>query len=228
MKEFEDWEATTNKTWTSLKEFIHGAFQRRLVVVDICSISAQYGYAPVNKYYTMLANKFVDSDDDTIIKHTAAGVTAGSSLGNMYATPALTMTMNNNLTPAINLLVANQQALYQHIAPLLQHMAAMSFHAQPLLQARMFPAPNTTHIISLPSRAHPRDVSTLVHPCLLLVASTQDKVDVVMGAVAVDMVIVAAATPHLQLTWLPKEVVFRVQAGHLSRMLVVRSTPHNK
>jgi hypothetical protein len=36
MKEFEDWEATNNKTWTSLKMFVHGVFQHRLVAVGIC------------------------------------------------------------------------------------------------------------------------------------------------------------------------------------------------
>jgi hypothetical protein len=91
----------------------------------------------------MVANKFVDSYDDTIIKHMAVSVTAGNTLGTTYATPALTMTMNNNLPSAINLLAANQQASYQHITPLLQQMAAMSFHAQPSLQAQVFPLSNT-------------------------------------------------------------------------------------
>ncbi len=73
---------------------------------------------------------------------------------------------------------------------------------------------------SLPSRARPREVST-VHLRLLLVASTQDKGDVVMGAGAADMVLMAVA----QITWLSKAVHFRVQAGHLSRTLVVHR-PH--
>ncbi len=144
MKEFEDWEATTNKMWTSLNEFIHGAFQHRHVAVGICSTLAQHGYAPANNNYTMLANKFVDLDNDTFVEHTADGVTAGSMLGNKYATPAPMRMMTNGLTSAINLLAANQQALNQHITPLLQHMAVVSFHVQPLLQARVFPTPNTT------------------------------------------------------------------------------------
>jgi hypothetical protein len=149
MKEFEDWEATTNKTWMSLKAFIHGAFQRRLMTVGICSTLAQHGYAPANNH-AMLANKFVDLDNNTIVEHTAAGVTVGSTLGNTYATPAPTVMTNNNLTLAINLLASNQQALYQHIAPLSQHMAAMLFHEQPSLQARVFPSPNTRPFYVLP------------------------------------------------------------------------------
>ncbi len=99
----------------------------------------------------MLANKFVDLENDTIVKHTAAGITTGSTLGNTYTTPAPTTTTNNNLTAAINLLVANQQALYQHIAPLSQHMAVMLLQVQHLLQARVFPVPNTTPFYVLPT-----------------------------------------------------------------------------
>jgi hypothetical protein len=133
MKEFKDWEATTNKTWMALKAFIHGAFQCHLVAVSICSTSVQHGYNPANNY-SMLANEFVNSDNDTIVEHTAASITSWSMLGNMYATPAPTTPTNNDLTSAINFLAENQQALYQHIAPLSQQVAAMLFHEQPSLQ----------------------------------------------------------------------------------------------
>ncbi len=142
MNEFEDWEGTTNKTWTSLKAFIHGAFQHCHVAVSICSTLAQHGYSPANNYL-MLANTFVDSDNNTIVKQTAAGITAGSTLGNTYTTPAPTAPINNNLTSVINFLAANQQVLYQHIAPLSQHMDGMLFQAQPSLQAQVFPLPTT-------------------------------------------------------------------------------------
>jgi hypothetical protein len=217
MKEFEDWEVATNKPWTALKACIHGAFQHCLMAVGIHSTSAQHGYAPANNY-SLLANKFVDSDNDTIVKQTAAEVTAGSILGNTYTTPALTApSTNNNLTLTINSLAVNQQALYQHIAPLSQQMAVMSFHAQPSLQARVFPLPNTTPYYarlfsSIPSRAHPRQAST-VHQRSLMTASTQDAVGVVMGAVGANMAGMAVAEPHLQTTWLPEAAGFRVLTG---------------
>jgi hypothetical protein len=73
------------------------------------------------------------------VTHTAAAATTGSTLGNTYQTaPASTP---QELTTAINMIVANQQSLYQHIAPLLQQMAALSFTQQttqvrpPVLQA---------------------------------------------------------------------------------------------
>ncbi len=45
----------------------------------------------------MLANKFIDSDNNTIFEQTAASVTAGSTLGNTYDTPAPTAPMNNDI-----------------------------------------------------------------------------------------------------------------------------------
>ncbi len=100
----------------------------------------------------MLANEFVNLEDDMIVKHTTAGVTTGSTLGNMYATAAPTTVTNNNLTEGINFLAANQQALYLHIDPPLQHMAAMLLQAQPSLQTGMFPAPSTMPLYLLPTQ----------------------------------------------------------------------------
>jgi hypothetical protein len=88
LKEFEDWEASNNKTWTCLKVFVHGAFQRRLVAVGIRgSTSGQQGYAPPKNPYALLAES-LDLDDDTMVTQTATASTVGSTLGNTYATPA--------------------------------------------------------------------------------------------------------------------------------------------
>ncbi len=139
MEEFEDWEATTNKYWMSLKLFVHGVFQCHIVVVGICSTSAQHGYTPTNNNYAMVANKFVHLDDNMIVEHKAAGVTTGSMLGNTYATPAPTTMMDNDLMAAINFLAANQQALYYHITSLLQHMAAMLYQGAALTAGTLVP-----------------------------------------------------------------------------------------
>jgi hypothetical protein len=136
MKEFEDWEAKINKTLTSLKTFVHGALQRRLVAVRIHgSTSGQQGYAPPTNPYALLAEG-LDSDDDTRVTQTAAAATVGSTLGNTYATPAPPSTMTDQLMLVMQLLTINQQAM-------LQQMAAMTYHAnQPSLQLRGFPAPH--------------------------------------------------------------------------------------
>jgi hypothetical protein len=135
MKEFEDWEAANNKTWTSLKRFVHGAFQCQLVAVGIRgSTSGQQGYAPPTNPYMLFAEG-LDSDDNTTVTQTTAATTVGSMLGNTYATPAPPSTMTDQLALVMQLLTKNQQAISQH-------MAAMPYQAnQPLLQPCRFPAP---------------------------------------------------------------------------------------
>jgi hypothetical protein len=144
MKEFKDWEVTNNKTRMPLETLVHSACQCQLVAVGIRgSILGQQGYAHTMNPYTMLAEG-LDLNNDTTVMQMAVAVTMGSMLGNAYTTPAPPSTMTNQLTLAMQLLALNQQVLYQHIAPMLQHMAAMNFHAQPLLQPHVFPAPHTT------------------------------------------------------------------------------------
>jgi hypothetical protein len=84
------------------------------------------------------------SDTNTMVTHTAAVVTTGSTLSNTYQASVIPP----ELTAAINTIVANQQSLYNHIAPLLQQMAALSFQRQPPTQARqpVFQAPPIQHL----------------------------------------------------------------------------------
>jgi hypothetical protein len=94
--------------------------------------------------YNILANGGKDTNDDrTVITITqmATVATMGSTLANTHAMPAPAPT-DHNITLAINYLAANQQALYQHIAPLLQQMAAMSFNMQPPMPRCMFTVPH--------------------------------------------------------------------------------------
>jgi hypothetical protein len=82
MKEFEDWEATNNKTWTSLKTFVHGAFQCQLVVVEIRgSTSGQQECAPLMNPYALLAEG-LDLNNNTMVTQMAVAATVGSTLGN--------------------------------------------------------------------------------------------------------------------------------------------------
>jgi hypothetical protein len=113
MKEFEDWEAMIKKTWTSLKTFVHGAFQRQLVAVGIRgSTSGQQGYAPPTIPYALLAEG-LDSNDTTMVTQMAAAATVGSTFGNTYTTPAPPSTMTDQLTSAIQSLAINQQVMLQ-------------------------------------------------------------------------------------------------------------------
>jgi hypothetical protein len=146
MKEFEDWEMTPNKMWLALKTFNHGVYAHHLMAVRLWSTSAQQGNAPTQNLYNILANGNNNTNDDAMtimITQTAAAATMGSTLANTYATPVPAPT-NLNLMLAINLLAANQQVLYQRIAPLLQHMAALSFNTQPLTLRLTFLVPHMT------------------------------------------------------------------------------------
>jgi hypothetical protein len=146
MKEFEDWEATPNKTWLALKIFIHGVYTWHLVAVGLQSTLAQQGYVPAHNMYNILGaggNNTADKSTAVTITQTTAAATTGSTLANTYATPAPAPTYPQ-ITSAINSLSANQQALYQHIAPLSQQMAAMSFNTQPPTPRCTFTAPHLT------------------------------------------------------------------------------------
>jgi hypothetical protein len=79
----------------------------------------------------------------------AAMATTGSTMGSTYQTQAIPQ----DLTTAINMFAANQQSLYQHIAPLMQQMAAMLFQAQQSTQdhQHMYQEPPIHHL-AIPSQ----------------------------------------------------------------------------
>ena len=124
-REFEQWGAVQNKTWPVLKTFIHGAYVRKLIVANIRTTTGQQGYVPQNMYHVL--DERDNSSADTMMTHTAAAATTGSTLGNTYQASIAPA----ELTAAINTITENQQSLYQQIALLSQQMAALSFKAQP-------------------------------------------------------------------------------------------------
>jgi hypothetical protein len=146
MKEFEDWEVTPNKTWMALKTFIHGAHTQHLVAAGQRSTSAQQGYVPAHNMYNILGAGGNDTKDKSTVMtiiQMAAAATASSTLANTYAAPAPAPT-DPQIAVVINCLTANQQALYQHITPSSQQIAAMSFNTQPPTTRCTFTAPHLT------------------------------------------------------------------------------------
>jgi hypothetical protein len=142
-KEFETWEGITPKTWPALKLHVQAAYQRKIVASSFRNTSGQMGYAPNHNAF----NAFVGDDEssvDTIATQVAAAAatapTVGSTLGSTYQ--ASTGGVTSELTTAIQTLAANQQALYQHVAPLTQQMAAMSYQPGTARQ-NVYPPPNT-------------------------------------------------------------------------------------
>ncbi len=142
-REFESWDAIPNKTWLVLKTFVHGAYARNLVSSNIRNTTGQQGYVPQNIHH-ILDKGNNTSNADTTLTQTAAAATTGSTLGNTYQATVVPP----ELMAAINMIAANQQSLYQHIAPLSQQIAALSFQAKPPMQARQpaFHAPPVQHL----------------------------------------------------------------------------------
>jgi hypothetical protein len=205
-KEFKDWETTANKTWTWLELSIHGAYQRRLVAVGLRNTSAHRGYAPRQNMYPMLAEGSNSDNDKTTNTQTAAVVTTGCTLGNTYATPVqVTAQVMTSPDPAaaINLLAANQQAL-------LQHMAIMSFHAQPSLQVHTFPTPNTTlfHVLPIQQLTIPGTTNYCQE------VSIKDEGAKEQVVVAADRGAVALIARRLLTTWLHAVLASKVVVKH--------------
>jgi hypothetical protein len=64
-REFEDWEAMSNKMYTSLKVFVHGAYARHLIAVQL-STTGQHGYVanPNNNMFQVLEDGASVTDDN--------------------------------------------------------------------------------------------------------------------------------------------------------------------
>jgi hypothetical protein len=129
LKEFDTWDAITPKTYPALKTFIHEAYTRHLVALQLRNTTGTQGYAPNNNQnmYNVLDQGF-DTDSGTkgtVAMQTApitqtAAMTTGSTLGSTYGGGTIPSEISN----AINQLAANQQSI-------MTQMAAMSFNNAP-------------------------------------------------------------------------------------------------
>ena len=109
-RDFEDWDhkIATDKIWTTLKTFVQECYTRCLNATSITT--GVQGY--VQNAFVALAEESDEEDDDVqmIIVHMAA-LTTQSQL-----TASTTAETNASVTPAINQLAANQQAIQQQFA----------------------------------------------------------------------------------------------------------------
>ncbi len=139
-REFEDWKATANKTYASLKVFAHGAYAWCLVAV-LLRTTGQQGYVANhnNNMFCVLEDGASVTKDDAsvaiITNQTAANVTMDSTLGNTYK--ASLAPTNPSLSPqqeyaaaatAINQLTANQTEMWSHIQNMLLRDSAPPTH----------------------------------------------------------------------------------------------------
>jgi hypothetical protein len=127
-REFEVWDAyqAATKTWPNLKTFVQQAYQRKLIAASLRNTSGQMGCTPNQNAFNIFATdneSSVDTVATQIAAATVTNTTTGSTLGNTYQASIVP----SELAAAIQTIAANQQALYQHVAPLTQQMAAMSY-----------------------------------------------------------------------------------------------------
>jgi hypothetical protein len=121
MKEFDDWEAVTLKTYPALKTFIVAAYTRRILSQQLRNTAGQMGYAPQthNMYAALDGNDdATTATDGTTTTLNMMVMTTRSTLMGAHATA-----IPESIANAINQLSANQMALMTQIS----QIAAMSF-----------------------------------------------------------------------------------------------------
>ena len=125
MKEFNDWEAVTPKTYPALKTFIAAAYTRHILSQQLCNTAGPIGYAPQTH------NMYAALDDDEDATTATDGITTtlnvvamttGSTLTGAQATAVC-----ESIANAINQLSANQTALMTQIS----QITAMSLTQRP-------------------------------------------------------------------------------------------------
>jgi hypothetical protein len=119
LKKFDTWEAMPVKLYPILKTFIHEAYSRRLMAMQLRNMAGQQGYVKQNMYKILEVNGGEDTDNDTILTvQTAAAMRAtagGSMIGSNYAAMNVA-TITAEVTATINQLLANQQQIMQQMA----------------------------------------------------------------------------------------------------------------
>ena len=125
MKEFNDWEAVTPKTYPTLKTFIPAVYTCRILSQQLGNTVGQMGYVPqTHNMYAALDNDndvTTTTDGTTPILNVAA-MTTGSTLMGAQATA-----VPESIANASNQLSANQTALMTQIS----QIAAMSLAQRP-------------------------------------------------------------------------------------------------
>ncbi len=140
LKKFDTWESMPIKLYPILKTFIHEAYSRRLMAMQLQNTVGQQGYIQQNMYNILDVNGGEDTDDNTVVTvQTAAAVTAtagGSTIGSNYAAMSAT-TITAEVTAAINQLSANQQQIIQQMGAMKvnspqQSIAANTYNIPPI------------------------------------------------------------------------------------------------
>jgi hypothetical protein len=77
LKEINDWEAITPKTYPALKMFVRAAYTCRMLAMQLCNMAGQMGYTPQNQN---MYNIFSNDNDITATDNKPTKLTTGSSI----------------------------------------------------------------------------------------------------------------------------------------------------
>jgi hypothetical protein len=137
-KEFDMWEATAVKTYPIFKTFIHEAFSRRLMAMQLRNTVGQQGYVNKNIYNILDINGKEDTNNNTTVTvpAVAAAMAPAGVPGRRTFAATTASTIAADMTAAINQLSANQMAIMQHIAAMNisppQAIVASAFNVLPI------------------------------------------------------------------------------------------------
>jgi hypothetical protein len=138
LKGLDTWEATTVKSYPILKTFIHEAYSRCLMAMQLRNTAGQQGYVNQNIYNILDVDGNEDTNNNTTITVpavAAAMATVGNTGGSTYAATTV-LTITAKVMAAINQMSANQTAIMQHMAAMNistpQSIAAPAFNLPPI------------------------------------------------------------------------------------------------
>ncbi len=109
LKEFDDWEAITPKTYPALKTFIGAAYTCRMLAMQLPNMAGQMGYTPQNQN---MYNIFGNNNNTMATNNEPTKLTTGSSITRGHTVA----TIQDLVIQAINQLSANQHTLMNQMA----------------------------------------------------------------------------------------------------------------
>ena len=171
LKEFEDWEAITPKTYPALKTFVGGAFLRPILAQQLRNMAGQMGYTTQNNnMYTILANN--EDDDETLATDTTLMNVATMKAATLLAGNAMAATnsVHESVINAINQLSANQAALVQKMAAMpFNSLTSMDVYLRPLFLGLRNCVVNSLVLVLQASRRHQKLAVLFSYNCVVSV-----------------------------------------------------------
>jgi hypothetical protein len=127
-----------NKTYPSLKTFIHEAYTRRLTAISLRNTAGSLGYVGNNANafagINLTTGEDTNDDDATTVTQAVAAAPTGSTLGNTHTTTGTSASFPAGVSAATQQLAAKQTTI-------MQQFTVFTVNNQPHLHAAMYRYP---------------------------------------------------------------------------------------